>query len=213
MWASLGRECSKPSGALWRYYPFDQLLEKDESIPEGFFALNIMINLKKLPKNLGTKERFDSSYSPEALTGCWLWNGSQQGSNGYGRLKVDGKPQMAHRVSYRLFKGEIPDGYVVMHSCDTPLCVNPSHLSVGTPQNNENDKKRKGRQAKGKSLSLAQENYLKRGEKSKSHKLKEHQVNEIKQMTIPQRQIAKIFGVTQATISLIKTGKTWNTQI
>lgn len=172
------------------------------------------LNLKKLGgrKPVGEVERFHASYIPEALTGCWLWIGRPCGSNGYGKIKTSKGHLMAHRYSFEIHKGCIPDQMIVMHSCDTPLCVNPLHLSVGTHQDNEDDKKKKGRQANGASLAKAQNNYIRCGENSASHKLTKEHVNEIRNLNLPQRKIAKIFATTQANVSLIKRGKTWNTQ-
>jgi hypothetical protein len=172
------------------------------------------LNLKKLGgrKPVPTLERFHLSYIPEALTGCWLWLGGPCGSNGYGTIKVEKKHVMAHRYSYEIHKGKIPNGMIVMHSCDTPLCVNPLHLSVGTHQDNQDDKKSKGRQARGKRLAKAQNNYIRCGENSPTHKLTQEQVNEIRNLNLSQRKIAELFATTQANISNIKRGKTWNFQ-
>lgn len=172
------------------------------------------LNLKKLGgcKPLSETERFNLSYIPEALTGCWLWLGTQSGSNGYGKIRTSAGHMMAHRYSFEIHKGKIPENMIVMHSCDTPLCVNPLHLSIGTSQDNENDKKNKGRQARGERLARAQNNYVRCGEKSPTHKLTLEQVNEIRNSNLSQRKIAKIFAITQANVSLIKRGKTWNTQ-
>lgn len=74
---------------------------------------------------------------------CWLWNGWR--CQGYGRIKVNAKPHLAHRISYILFKGHIPDGMAVCHSCDIKHCVNPDHLFLGTNQENTKDKIIKGR--------------------------------------------------------------------
>ena len=75
---------------------------------------------------------------------CWLWSHSKTRS-GYGRVHWNGKVHPAHRVAYELAKGTIPEGYYVCHACDTPLCCNPDHLWVGTPQENTLDAVRKGR--------------------------------------------------------------------
>lgn len=78
---------------------------------------------------------------------CWIWTGSST-RDGYGVLTVGRKQFRAHRASYEAFNGPIPDGAVVRHSCDTPLCVNPAHLSVGTHKANTADMDARGRRGK-----------------------------------------------------------------
>jgi hypothetical protein len=75
---------------------------------------------------------------------CWLWQGVLN-KKGYGRYYTRGKVFFAHRVSYELFKGEIPPGLLVLHRCDVPTCVNPNHLFVGTHSDNAKDAVAKGR--------------------------------------------------------------------
>lgn len=79
---------------------------------------------------------------------CWRWLACTD-QYGYGITSIRGKSQKAHRVSYRIFKGDIPPGLLVMHSCDNPSCVNPDHLSVGTYKDNTADAVKKGRMASG----------------------------------------------------------------
>lgn len=80
---------------------------------------------------------------------CWEWQGSKR--QGYGHTIIgsrkDGtrKSVSAHRLSYEIFKGEIPKGYEVCHKCDNPCCINPEHLFVGTRQDNVDDRERKHR--------------------------------------------------------------------
>ncbi len=82
------------------------------------------------------------------LNGCWLLTTSI-GSKGYAHRSFRGKGIMAHRASYLAYKGEIPKGMQVCHTCDVRNCVNPDHLFLGTQQDNEDDKKYKGRTPKG----------------------------------------------------------------
>lgn len=77
-------------------------------------------------------------------TGCWEWQGART-NGGYGRLKYKNQAWMAHRFSYVLHKGPIPEGLVIMHKCDNPCCINPEHLMAGTQKQNMEDCKAKGR--------------------------------------------------------------------
>lgn len=74
---------------------------------------------------------------------CWEWKGYRN-ENGYGKMLAFGE-QMAHRVSWIINSGEIPEGIKVLHKCDNPPCVNPEHLFLGTLGDNNKDRHRKGR--------------------------------------------------------------------
>jgi hypothetical protein len=76
--------------------------------------------------------------------GCWLWLGSHNGRYGEIRLGT-GRKEYAHRWIYRELFGAIPPGMVIMHRCDNPRCVRPSHLDVGTQRDNIRDAAAKGR--------------------------------------------------------------------
>lgn len=79
------------------------------------------------------KNRFESSYTKEEFDGCWLWNRAICG--GYGKFSVSGKATYnAHRVSYELYIGSIPDKLTISHSCDNKNCVNPKHLYLTSKQ-------------------------------------------------------------------------------
>lgn len=89
------------------------------------------------------KKRFLSKIKKNSK-GCWIWQGATY-MNGYGHLRANAKYWSAHRFSYTLFKGEIPKGLVVMHTCDEKLCTNFRHLKAGTQQENVQDCIAKGR--------------------------------------------------------------------
>ena len=75
---------------------------------------------------------------------CWNWK-AHKTPRGYGGICVNGKKQRAHRVAWTLERGEIPDGIFVLHECDNPSCVRPSHLFLGTQKDNMRDMIKKGR--------------------------------------------------------------------
>lgn len=109
--------------------------------------------------------------------------------NGYGLFRTPAKHELAHRVAYRLYKGAL-DQRDVMHSCDTPACVNPDHLSLGTRKENMQDAKQKKR--------------MRVGELHGRAKLTNDQVEFAKTATGLQREIAQLLGVTQGHISYIR---------
>jgi hypothetical protein len=91
-----------------------------------------------------TRERFEMKYIPEPNSGCWLWT-STVSTRGYGLFKLDRRQQFAHRVAWSLANDrEIPQGLVVRHRCDTPTCVNPDHLELGTHADNAKDRDSRG---------------------------------------------------------------------
>ena len=143
------------------------------------------------------EERFWAKVDKKGQDECWEWTASK-GAHGYGQIGEGSRMLLAHRVSWGLQNGSIPAGMCVLHRYDNPACVNPSHLRLGLQADNVRDMMNRGRSA--------------RGERQGSSKLTAQDVYEIGQMLgrgIPERVIAKKYGVTQSNISQIKTGETW----
>jgi len=165
----------------------------------------------KLGKRCGDKSRNDKWYSltpsqqKEALLeaflkhvdkvgGCWVWRnaGKGKGRLPYGNLCFRQKTYSAHRLSWELFKGEVPESTCVLHTCDNASCVNPEHLFLGSHLDNERDKLKKGRGV--------------------GERLNEKLVLEIKKklvMRVPSTVLAKEYNVSMTTIHSIKHGRTW----
>lgn len=131
---------------------------------------------------------------------CLIWFG-QKCPKGYGRLRLEGKMQRAHRLMYQLEHGPIADGQVVRHSCDTPACINPNHLSLGTQADNVHDMCDRGRTNRPK------------GEQHHKAKLTDAQVAEIRRRYVPgvygkgAHCLAKEFGISKPGIQAILSGK------
>ncbi|MFQ6183614.1 HNH endonuclease signature motif containing protein [Sinorhizobium meliloti] len=151
-------------------------------------------------------ERLDRNSMPEPNSGCQIWLGRSRNKYGHGQMGVGGRGIMAHRVAWMCHVGPIPDGLLVLHRCDTPGCVNHRHLFLGTHQDNQADKVRKGRQARGEKLSHPRAS----GEKNGNSKLTAEQVLLIRELREPQRVTVSRFGVSQALISKIKRNEMWS---
>ena len=139
------------------------------------------------------KKRFYAKINKGEPDDCWPWSAGR--NKGYGRFRLNKKLCNAHRIAYLLATGEQPGNLCVLHSCDNRACCNPAHLRLGTYADNMRDKAERGRNP------LA--------------KLTEKEVLEIlDQLQHPcrgqQSDLAKKYGVTRQTISLIKVGQTWS---
>ncbi|MFJ0492812.1 HNH endonuclease signature motif containing protein [Citrobacter werkmanii] len=127
--------------------------------------------------------------------GCWIWRRSVA-SSGYGQIRLNYKNLRANRASFMVFKGEIPDGMVIRHTCDNKLCINPDHLILGSCKQNSEDMVSRDRQAKG----------IKNGR----CKLSEDTVREIKKSTLSCSKTAEKFGISKSHAHKIMKGAAWS---
>ncbi|WP_152203604.1 HNH endonuclease [Georgenia thermotolerans] len=128
---------------------------------------------------------------------CWEWQ-SVRNPSGYGKFWLNGRTDLAHRVSYKLHHGPIPPGIHVRHTCDNPPCVNPSHLLLGTGKDNARDALERGRYRRGASNGRA--------------KLTPQQVSEIRtgwHRGETQVSMARRFGVSRSAIQWVLNGQNW----
>lgn len=89
-------------------------------------------------------ERIAENSVAVPIVGCWIWSGALT-ADGYGRMKINGKSVLAHRASLADAEGGFDNDLCVCHRCDTPACVNPHHLFLGTNLDNVSDRVAKGR--------------------------------------------------------------------
>lgn len=150
-------------------------------------------------------EAFWAHVRPETGEGCWLWSGPRD-RGGYGlAYSVSITPRRrdvrAHRLSWEIHYGEIPDGMCVCHRCDTPSCVRPDHLFLGTALDNARD-----RQSKGRGFIVPS------GEKHPNRRFTAEQVARIRAAYAAgstKKSLARAYGMSSANIRSIVTGRTW----
>lgn len=151
-----------------------------------------------------TTSRFWSKVDIQEPDDCWKWTGTKLLPNDCGQVygsfcvtDVDRRvTYRAHRFSYVLAHGEIPEDHLIMHTCDTPLCVNPAHLMVGTHLTNAQDREAKGRGTP--------------GELNGRSKLSPEDVLAIRASDETNEVLGERYGVHPAHISSIQTGKAWS---
>lgn len=148
----------------------------------GRYALNSMTALDRL-----------RSHTSVSLSGCWEWTG-QTRSDGYGMVWYEGKAQRAHRVSYLVHKGYPPEApFVLCHTCDNRLCINPDHLFEGTRGENCTD--------------AASKNRFPVNNRHWNTRLSPANVATIRASDAPNSELARQYAVNQSTISRIRSGQ------
>ena len=151
---------------------------------------------------ISLKERLLAKTSVNAKTGCWECTSSPD--NEYGRIRLNGKQHLAHRVSWETHNGAVPDGLLVCHRCDNPKCINPEHLFLGTHSANMADMSRKGRRR-----GIVAVN----GERHGRAKLTNSDVIVIRSSVQSAKSLACDYGVSDRQIRNIRSGKSWSAEL
>lgn len=152
--------------------------------------------------------RFESKIRKNGLNKCWIWTSASTGRYGIFWAGIRRTPystkrnELAHRFSFRLYKGKIPKGKQVLHHCDNGHCVNPKHLYVGTHQDNMDDKVKRNR---------TPDQY---GEKNPCCTTSIAQVRHLRKLAkqtpkLLHRQIGEIVGLNRRQVGRILEGSRW----
>ena len=150
--------------------------------------------MRKVKSGATIDERIEYYSGPRTACGCRLWTGSLSEA-GYAVLWWEGRLQRVSRLLLERKMGSIPDGILACHSCDTPDCVEESHIFAGSHQDNVDDCIAKGRNN--------------RGERHGNAKLTEADVIAIRSAVGSHSEVAAQFGVVQSAIYKIRTRRLW----
>lgn len=144
---------------------------------------------------------------------CWEWTGGL--SEGYGHLRIDGRDEKAHRLSWKMHRGEIPRGKCVLHTCDNRPCIRSTHLYVGTKKRNALDREERGRgnHATGQRHGCATHPGLHKGERNGRAKLTEQLVRELRILHardgVKKAELARRFVLSRTAVGDIISRKLW----
>jgi hypothetical protein len=137
------------------------------------------------------QERFWTYVDKKDRDECWIWTGRRD-RGGYGTLRTKTSQVRAHRVSFEIHKGEIPEGMVIRHTCHNPPCVNPNHLLSGTNLDNVMDKVLAGR--------------CRTNEDHPNTKFSNEVVAQVRAAKGKRKDIAKQFGISESQVGNIRSG-------
>lgn len=144
--------------------------------------------------------RFQKFVRKGANDDCDIWIGGKV-RDGYGRFRFEGKAQLSHRASYKLYRGELSDEIQVLHHCDNPACVRPSHLFLGTQLDNIRDMRAKNRH-KNPPSGINHNKAVLNPEKA-------FEIRWLSAMGYSRQKVADMYGVTKPNIKFIVQNKTW----
>lgn len=143
-------------------------------------------------------QAFAESVEVDEPDKCWLWTGNVLKTGlGYGRININRKSYLAHRLSYEYLNGDLPNDKLVLHHCDNARCVNPHHLYAGDYKQNAIDR------------SVRKPNSYAVGSNAAKAKLTDDQVISIRQDDRSCYALAKQYGVSPSLISMVKNRKVW----
>ena len=149
-------------------------------------------------KGLPISERL-SKRSVETPSGCVEWTGPKHDEMGYARIRIGGRMVYVHRAAWEIENGPIPEGLVILHSCDNPSCINVVHMSVGSQRDNVQDMLTKGRADR-------------RGDRANPAKLTGSEVRELRDLAAQghsRSELSKIFGISKSQVDNIRLNRHW----
>lgn len=152
------------------------------------------------------RERFNAKILKCPMSGCWLWTGACNYAE-YGQFRFNGRRVTASRVAWVFFRGPLVDNDCVLHHCDVPSCVNPTHLFLGSKADNTADMVAKGRHGRHRQPESAP-----RGQRAGNAKLTEDAVREIRRLRADggtYKAIAERYDVNLSAIAKVVYGESW----